>query len=95
MEKTNVCNGKAIMPNFDRVITKELKRKNIINIFLKKMLKVVMRPKGSYKDEINEYEEAVSLTGIAEVIAIGPNVRGIKVGDHVMYDLRCCISASN
>ena len=26
MEKTNVCNGKAIMPNFDRVITKELKK---------------------------------------------------------------------
>ena len=88
MEKTNVCNGKAIMPNFDRVITKELKKEEYYKYFPQKNSKGVMRPKGSYKDEINEYEEAVSLTGIAEVIAIGPNVRDIKVGDHVMYDLR-------
>ena len=86
--KTNVCNGMAIEPNYDRVITKELKKEEYYKYFPNKTEKGVLRPKGAFKEEINEYEEAVSLTGMAEVIAIGPNVKGICVGDHVMYDLR-------
>jgi len=86
--KTNVCNGMAIMPNFDRVITKELKKDEYDKYFPRKNEKGVLRPKGTFKEEINEYEESVSLTGIAEVIAIGPKVTGIEVGDQVMYDLR-------
>lgn len=86
--KKNVCNGMLIQPNFDRVITKELKKDEYDKYFPKKNDKGVVRPIGTYKEEINEYEEAISLTGIAEVIAIGPNVKGIEVGDSVMYDVR-------
>lgn len=83
----NLVKGKKVAPLYNHVVVRDLNDSS--RYFPVKNEAGIIRANGSsFDDGIEEYNVASSIMGIGEVIAVGPEVKMIKPGDEVMYDIR-------
>ena len=83
----NLVKGKKVAPLYNHVVVRDLNDSSIY--FPVKNEAGIIRANGSsFDDGIEEYNVASSIMGIGEVIAVGPEVKMVKPGDEVMYDIR-------
>ena len=83
----NLVKGKKVAPLYNHVVVRDLNDSS--RYFPVKNEAGIIRANGSsFDDGIEEYNVASSIMGIGEVIAVGPEVKMVKLGDEVMYDIR-------
>ena len=83
----NLVKGKKVAPLYNHVVVRDLNDSS--RYFPVKNEAGIIRANGSsFDDGIEEYNVASSIMGIGEVIAVGPEVKMVKPGDEVMYDIR-------
>ena len=83
----NLVKGKKVAPLYNHVVVRDLNDSS--RYFPVKNEAGIIRANGSsFDDGIEEYNVASSIMGIGEVIAVGPDVKMVKPGDEVMYDIR-------
>ena len=83
----NLVKGKKVAPLYNHVVIRDLNDSS--RYFPVKNEAGIIRANGSsFDDGIEEYNVASSIMGIGEVIAVGPEVKMVKPGDEVMYDIR-------
>ena len=83
----NLVKGKKVAPLYNHVVIRDLNDSS--RYFPVKNEAGIIRANGSsFDDGIEEYNVASSIMGIGEVIAVGPEVKIVKPGDEVMYDIR-------
>lgn len=83
----NLVKGKKVAPLYNHVVIRDLNDSS--RYFPVKNESGIIRANGSsFDDGIEEYNVASSIMGIGEVIAVGPEVKMVKPGDEVMYDIR-------
>ena len=83
----NLVKGKKVAPLYNHVVVRDLNDSS--RYFPVKNEAGIIRANGSsFDDGIEEYNVASSIMGIGEVIAVGPEVKTVKPGDEVMYDIR-------
>lgn len=83
----NLVKGKKVTPLYNHVVVRDLNDSS--RYFPVKNEAGIIRANGSsFDDGIEEYNVASSIMGIGEVIAVGPEVKMVKPGDEVMYDIR-------
>ena len=83
----NLVKGKKVVPLYNHVVIRDLNDSS--RYFPVKNDAGIIRANGSsFDDSIEEYNVASSIMGVGEVIAVGPEVKTVKPGDEVMYDIR-------
>lgn len=83
----NLVKGKKVAPLYNHVVIRDLNDSS--RYFPVKNEAGIIRANGSsFDDGIEEYNVASSIMGVGEVIAVGPEVKMVKPGDEVMYDIR-------
>ena len=83
----NLVKGKKVAPLYNHVVVRDLNDSS--RYFPVKNEAGIIRANGSsFDDGIEEYNVASSIMGIGEVVAVGPEVKMVKPGDEVMYDIR-------
>ena len=83
----NLVKGKKVAPLYNHVVVRDLNDSS--RYFPVKNEAGIIRANGSsFDDGTEEYNVASSIMGIGEVIAVGPEVKMVKPGDEVMYDIR-------
>lgn len=83
----NLVKGKKVAPLYNHVVVRDLNDSS--RYFPVKNEAGIIRANGSsFDDGIEEYNVASSIMGIGEVIAVGSEVKMVKPGDEVMYDIR-------
>lgn len=83
----NLVKGKKVAPLYNHVVVRDSNDSS--RYFPVKNEAGIIRANGSsFDDGIEEYNVASSIMGIGEVIAVGPEVKMVKPGDEVMYDIR-------
>ena len=83
----NLVKGKKVAPLYNHVVIRDLNDSS--RYFPVKNEAGIIRANGSsFDDGIEEYNVASSIMGIGEVVAVGPEVKMVKPGDEVMYDIR-------
>ena len=83
----NLVKGKKVAPLYNHVVVRDLNDSSRY-LPVKNEAGIIRANGSSFDDGIEEYNVASSIMGIGEVIAVGPEVKMVKPGDEVMYDIR-------